>query len=195
MAANAERFLAIAPLSWADSQTALLGHTIGKFEPLMTRVEAKKIETMIDATKAAYAAAAPQESVAAEAVTAEENTEENSPFAPEIQFDDFAKIDLRIARIALAEHVEGADKLLKLTLDIGHDASGNEVTRTVFSGIKSAYSPEQLTGKLTVVVANLAPRKMKFGMSEGMVLAAGPGKDELWLLEPHDGAQPGMRVT
>jgi methionyl-tRNA synthetase len=195
MAANAERFLAIAPLSWADSQTALLGHTIGKFEPLMTRVEAKKIEAMIDSTKAAYAAAAPQESVAAEAITPEEDTAEDSPFAPEIQFDDFAKIDLRIARIALAEHVEGADKLLKLTLDIGHDASGNEVTRTVFSGIKSAYSPEQLTGKLTVVVANLAPRKMKFGMSEGMVLAAGPGKDELWLLEPHDGAQPGMRVT
>ena len=106
-----------------------------------------------------------------------------------IQFDDFAKVDLRIAKIIKADHVEGADKLLQLTLDIG-----NGETRNVFSGIKSAYQPEDLEGKLTVMVANLAPRKMKFGMSEGMVLAAGPGGSEIWLLEPHAGAQPGMRV-
>ncbi len=98
-------------------------------------------------------------------------------------------MDLRIARIVKAEHVEGADKLLRLTLDIGEGK-----TRNVFAGIKSAYQPEQLEGKLTVMVANLAPRKMKFGMSEGMVLAAGPGGKELWVLEPHAGAQPGMRV-
>jgi methionyl-tRNA synthetase len=109
--------------------------------------------------------------------------------AAQIAIDDFAKIDLRIARITNAEHVEGADKLLKLTLDVG--ALG---TRQVFAGIKSAYDPEQLKGRLTVVVANLAPRKMKFGVSEGMVLAAsgeGPG---LYLLWPDDGAQPGMKV-
>ncbi|HCM05635.1 MAG TPA: methionine--tRNA ligase subunit beta, partial [Oceanospirillales bacterium] len=107
----------------------------------------------------------------------------------EIQFEDFAKVDLRIAKIIKADHVEGADKLLQLTLDIG-----NGETRNVFSGIKAAYQPEDLEGKLTIVVANLAPRKMKFGMSEGMVLAAGPGGSDLWILEPHDGAQPGMRV-
>ena len=98
-------------------------------------------------------------------------------------------IDLRIARIANAEHVEGADKLLKLTLDIGTE------TRTVFAGIKAAYQPEHLIGKMTVMVANLKARKMKFGMSEGMVLAAGPGGEELYILEPHEGAKPGMKVT
>lgn len=106
-----------------------------------------------------------------------------------ISIDDFAKIDLRIARIVKAEDVEGAEKLLKLTLDIGE-----EKPRTVFAGIKSAYQPADLEGKLTVMVANLAPRKMKFGLSEGMVLAAGPGGKDLWILEPHAGAQPGMRV-
>jgi methionyl-tRNA synthetase len=113
----------------------------------------------------------------------------NEVIADEIQFEDFAKVDLRIAKIVKADHVEGADKLLQLTLDIG-----NGETRNVFSGIKAAYQPEDLEGKLTIVVANLAPRKMKFGMSEGMVLAAGPGGSDLWILEPHDGAQPGMRV-
>ena len=108
--------------------------------------------------------------------------------SPEISYDDFAKLDLRIARIARAEFVDGADKLLRLTLDLGGE------TRNVFAGIKSAYSPGQLEGKLTVMVANLAPRKMKYGVSEGMVLAAGPGGKDIWLLEPHPGAQPGMRV-
>ncbi len=193
MAVKAERFLAIDALTWNDSQQALLGHRIDKFEPLMTRVDGKKIEAMIETTKAAYA----QTEATATSENPAQATEakQDSPFAPEIQFDDFAKIDLRIARITEATHVEGADKLLALTLDLGKDENGAGITRTVFSGIKSAYSPEQLTGMLTVVVANLAPRKMKFGVSEGMVLAAGPGKDELWLLEPHSGAQPGMRVT
>ena len=108
--------------------------------------------------------------------------------APTINIDDFAKLDLRIAKIVSAEHVEGADKLVKLQLDLGFE------TRQVFAGIKSAYDPAELTGRLTVMVANLAPRKMRFGMSEGMVLAAGPGGSDLWILEPHEGAQPGMRV-
>ena len=110
------------------------------------------------------------------------------PIAETIEYDDFAKLDFRIARITKAEHVEGADKLLRLTLDLGGE------TRNVFAGIKSAYEPEDLEGKLTVMVANLAPRKMRFGVSEGMVLAAGPGGKDLWILEPHEGAQPGMRV-
>ena len=110
------------------------------------------------------------------------------PIAEQIEFDEFAKIDLRIAKIVKAEHVEGADKLLQLTLDIG------DGTRNVFAGIKSAYQPQDLEGKMTVMVANLKPRKMRFGVSEGMVLAAGPGGEELWILEPHAGAQAGMRV-
>jgi methionyl-tRNA synthetase len=110
------------------------------------------------------------------------------PIADEIQFDDFAKIDLRVAKIINAEHVEGADKLLKLTLDIGLGE------KQVFAGIKSAYSPEDLLGRHTVIVANLAPRKMRFGLSEGMVLAAGPGGKDLFILNPDEGAQAGMRV-
>jgi methionyl-tRNA synthetase len=110
------------------------------------------------------------------------------PIAATIEFDDFAGIDLRVARIIKAELVEGADKLLQLTLDIGTE------TRNVFAGIKSAYAPKDLEGKLTVMVANLKPRKMRFGVSEGMVLAAGPGGKDLWILHPDDGAQPGMRV-
>ena len=110
-------------------------------------------------------------------------------FEPYISIDDFSKIDLRVARIVNAEHVEGAEKLLKLTLDIGE-----EKTRTVFAGIKSAYDPEKLKGRLTVMVANLAPRKMKFGLSEGMVLAASGESPGLFMLSPDDGARPGMRV-
>jgi methionyl-tRNA synthetase len=108
---------------------------------------------------------------------------------PEITIDDFSRVDLRIARIVTAELVEGADKLLRLTLDIGSE------TRTVFAGIRSAYDPAQLEGRLTVMVANLKPRKMRFGTSEGMVLAAGPGGSDLFILEPDAGAAPGQRVT
>ena len=110
------------------------------------------------------------------------------PIADTIEFEDFAKLDLRIARIIKADHVEGADKLLQLTVDIGDE------TRNIFAGIKSAYSPEDLEGKLTLVIANLAPRKMRFGLSEGMVLAAGPGGKDIWVLSPDEGAEPGMRV-
>ena len=191
MAEKAERFLNIPALTWQDSQSPLLAHQISKFEPLLTRVEKEDIDAMVESTRAAYAAKAAK----SDNETPATNEHKNSPFEPEIQFGDFSKVDLRIALIAEAEHVEGADKLLQLTLDLGLDADGNSIRRNVFSGIKSAYAPEDLRGKLTVMVANLAPRKMKFGVSEGMVLAAGPGKDELWLLEPHAGAQPGMRVT
>jgi len=109
---------------------------------------------------------------------------------PSIEYDEFAKIDLRVVEIQDAQHVIGAEKLLQLTLYLGPELG----TRNVFAGIKSAYAPEDLKGKLTVMVANLAPRKMRFGISEGMVLAAGPGGEDLWILHPQDGAQPGMRV-
>ena len=140
-----------------------------------------KVDAMVDASK--------ENLQAAQAATQQESANSNiEPLAEQIEFDDFAKLDLRIARILKAEHVEGADKLLQLTLDIGNG------TRNVFAGIKSAYQPEDLEGKLTVMVANLKPRKMRFGISEGMVLAAGPGGKDLWVLHPDEGAQPGMRV-
>lgn len=183
MAENSEAFLNIEALNWSDAATPLTDHTINKFKPLMTRVEQDKIDAMLEASKEDLKTEAKKTSKGSQKVT---TTIE--PIADEIQFEDFAKIDLRIAKIVKAEHIEGADKLLRLTLDIGAS------TKNVFAGIKSAYQPEDLEGKHTVMVANLAPRKMKFGVSEGMVLAAGPGGKDLWILEPHDGAQPGMRV-
>jgi len=179
-AEQAEAFLNINALTWADATTPLLSHSINKFQALMTRVEQDKIDAIIEASKESMATTkpAPTKAVATDI----------EPIADEIQFDDFAKIDLRVAKIVNAEHVEGADKLLKLTLDIGL------TEKQVFAGIKSAYAPEDLIGKLTVMVANLAPRKMRFGLSEGMVLAAGPGGKDLFILNPDDGAQPGMRV-
>ncbi len=164
-------------LTWADLDPARFPTRINKFKHLAQRIEADKVQAMIDASK--------QDLTDIEAPTGTPGAE---PIAETISFDDFAKLDLRIARIIRAEAVPEADKLLRLTLDLGGD------TRNVFAGIKSAYRPEDLEGKLTVVVANLAPRKMRFGVSEGMVLAAGPGGSELYILEPHQGAQPGMRV-
>jgi len=193
MTAQAETFLNIQPLRWNDIDSLLLDHTINNFKPLLTRVETDKVQAMIDTTKAEFAAQ--QEMIPAAATDQPKAAVNNPVIEPEIEFADFAKIDLRVARILNAEHVEGADKLLRLTLDLGADPAGVPRTRTVFSGIKSAYEPAALIGKLTVIVANLQPRKMKFGMSEGMVLAAGPGGKEIWLLEPHHGTQPGMRIT
>lgn len=178
LTADAEAFLG-ETLSWNAPISFRAGEKINEFKPLLTRIEKDKVDAMIDASKEALATAAPK---------AEEKTSDVEPIAAEIDFADFAKVDLRIALIANAEHVEGSDKLLRLTLDLGGE------TRNVFSGIKSAYDPKDLVGKLTVVVANLKPRKMKFGMSEGMVLAAGPGDKEIYLLEPHAGAKPGQRV-
>jgi len=186
---QAEAFLNCGELSWNDLDKPLLNHSINKFKPLMQRVEKDAIDNIINASKEDIKAAA--QKAPAKKSSKDKNVSNesaNDEIAPEIEFDDFAKIDLRIARIVKAEHVEKADKLLQLTLDIGGE------TRNVFAGIKSAYAPEDIEGKLTVMVANLKPRKMRFGMSEGMVLAAGPGGKDLWILNPDDGAQPGMKV-
>jgi methionyl-tRNA synthetase len=174
-------FLQLNTLDWNAIGSPLMGHTIQKFQPLMTRVEMDAVEKMIEDSKQNMPAAQ------AQAAPATVNSDID-PIAPEITFDDFAKLDFRIAKIVNAEAVPEADKLLKLTLDIGLEQ------RQVFAGIKSAYQPEELVGKLTVMIANLAPRKMRFGMSEGMVLAAGPGGKDLFILNPDEGAQPGMRV-
>ncbi|OMH25687.1 methionine--tRNA ligase [Motiliproteus sp. MSK22-1] len=168
-------------LDWTSLDSILTNHEIKKFKPLMTRIEATSIESMVTASM--------EEQSQEQAATHDSNSPlKDEPIEAQIDYADFAKLDLRIALISKAEAVKGADKLLRLELDLGGEV------RQVFAGIKSAYQPEQLQGKHTVMVANLAPRKMKFGVSEGMVLAAGPGGDELWILEPHEGAKPGMRV-
>jgi methionyl-tRNA synthetase len=190
IALKVEAFLKVPPLQWDDARTRLTGHTIDKFKPLMTRVETDKVEQMVQASKESLAADDGQGATPARADT----PLGKDPISDEIEFPDFAKVDLRIVRILNAEHVEGADKLLKLTLSLGQGDDGEEVTRTVFSGIKAAYDPATLVGKHTVMVANLKPRQMKFGLSEGMILATGEGND-IYLLEPHEGAEPGSRVT
>ena len=205
-------FLNLESLDWDARRQILLGHEINKFKPMLGRAEMDKVSAILEETKDELAkengeTPAKTETKAAEKkpATKEKKAKNKGPggsqkgkelredgnevVAPEIQFDDFAKVDLRVAKIVNAQHVEGADKLLQLTLDIG-----NGDVRNVFSGIKTAYAPEDLIGSLTVMIANLAPRKMKFGMSEGMVLAAGPGGKDIWLLEPDEGAQPGMRI-
>ncbi len=180
MAEQAEAFLGEkTPLHWDSPLLPLGNHRIGPFKPLMTRVERDKIEAMLEEAKRDIPAPPPP---AASGPLADD------PIAPTIEYPDFAKIDLRVAKIVAAEQVAGADKLLRLQLDLGGEQ------RQVFAGIKSAYTPEQLVGRLTVMVANLKPRKMRFGLSEGMVLAAGPGGSELWLLSPDHGAKPGMRI-
>ena len=191
IAVNVENFLAVAPLTWQDSQTLLTNHKIGKFQPLMTRVEADKVEQMVEASKESLVT---EKSDTSQGAAAADTPLARDPVNAEIEFPDFAKVDLRIVKIINAEHVEGADKLLKLTLSLGKGADGSEVTRTVFSGIKAAYAPDKLVGQLTVLVANLKPRQMKFGLSEGMILASGEGS-QVYLLEPHAGAEPGTRVT
>ncbi|MDZ7735670.1 MAG: methionine--tRNA ligase [Gammaproteobacteria bacterium] len=182
MAEKVEAFLDIPALRWTDLAKPLLGHTIQAFKPLMTRVEQEHIDAMIEDSREDLQkpASAPNNPGGANS--------DIEPVADVINIDDFARVDLRVAKIVKAEHVDGADKLLQLTLDIGNE------TRTVFAGIKSAYTPEQLEGRLTVMVANLAPRKMRFGTSEGMVLAAGSGGKELFILSPDSGAEPGMRI-
>ncbi|SDH74468.1 methionine--tRNA ligase [Nitrosomonas sp. Nm132] len=194
-----EHFLNCESLNWPKQKagqalsSVLLpaGHTINAYQHLMTRIDSKQIEALIEANKQTIAPSADSHSPVRHS-QAQQHIQQRAiaPIAETISIDDFGKIDLRIARIVDAEHVAGAEKLLKLTLDIGTEQ------RTVFAGIKSAYDPEQLKGRLTVMVANLAPRKMKFGLSEGMVLAAsdGSGGGGLYILSPDDGAQPGMRV-
>lgn len=179
LSTKAETFLNVEPFTWEDSQTSLLDHGINKFKPMLQRIEPKQIESLLEATK---------EDLEKENAATQTGPLADDPISPTIEFDDFAKLDFRIAKIVKAEKVEKADKLVQLTLDLGGE------TRNVFAGIKSAYNPEDLEGRLTVMVANLAPRKMRFGVSEGMVMAAGPGGKEIFLLSPDDGAVPGMRV-
>jgi methionyl-tRNA synthetase len=206
LAENVEAFLGVAPLVWADGERPLSSaQPINAYKHLMTRVDAKQIEALIAANRATLQPADAPPAQQGDAVSADQtaaNGKKGKRASSEkggadesdvIGIDDFAKIDLRVARIVDCKAVEGSDKLLQLTLDVGE-----EKTRNVFSGIKSAYRPEELVGKLTVMVANLAPRKMKFGVSEGMVLAASAADEKaepgLYILEPHTGAKPGMRV-
>ncbi len=183
VAERVEDFLRVAPLAWRDVGTLLLAHAIDPYRHLMTRIDPKQVHALVDANRESLHAPpqSPQRHAEARA--------HQQPWAGTISLDDFEKVDLRIARIVSAEHVEGADKLLKLTLDLGGEM------RTVFAGIKSAYDPALLNGRLTVMVANLAPRKMKFGTSQGMVLAASGDGPGLYLLGPDTGAKPGMKVS
>jgi len=178
-AERAGAFLGTDVADWSRNPQPLLSVPLDTFQPLLTRIDPAKVSAMIESSREsllpAAAPARPAQAIA--------------EIAPEITIDDFARIDLRVARIVAAQQVEGADKLLQLTLDIGNG------TRTVFAGIRSAYEPEDLVGRLTVMVANLKPRKMRFGTSEGMVLAAGPGGADLFILQPDEGAAPGQRVT
>ncbi len=189
MAEQAEAFLDVDPLTWESVREPLEGHRVRRFKPLMQRIETEQIDAMLeDARDIARAHARLTGKTEEKDTVPEDSPLAQDPIAPEIAFEDFAGIDLRVARIDRAEHVEGADKLLQLTLDLGGE------TRNVFAGIKSAYDPADLEGRMTVMVANLAPRKMRFGVSEGMVLAAGPGGGDLFILSPDAGAEPGMRV-
>jgi len=181
LAAQAEEFLNVENLSWAELGDNLLDHGINRFKPLMTRIEPVFIDRMTAATR--------EDLAAEQKIQLGLSDASIEAVAPEISYADFAKLDLRIAKIVAAKPVEKSDKLLQLTLDIGNE------TRNVFAGISNAYQPEDLEGKLTVMVANLAPRKMRFGISEGMVLAAGSGETELYILNPDTGAKPGMRVS
>ena len=199
LAAEVERFLAIAPLAWPeDWQPLPAGHAIRPYQHLMTRIERRQIDALLEANRASLApTAVPANAVAADSQQRHAEKQQHlaqaaETAAPHISIDDFAKVELRIAKIVDAGHVDGADKLVRLSLDIGEDKP-----RQVFAGIKSAYDPASLVGRLTVMVANLAPRKMKFGISEGMVLAASDADGKgggLYLLSPDSGAAPGMRV-
>ncbi|MEE4161540.1 MAG: methionine--tRNA ligase subunit beta, partial [Woeseiaceae bacterium] len=173
LAEKARGFLGDEAWRWDDAASPALGRRINPFNPLLTRIDADKVNAMVDQSRKSLEAT---------------DAGRQSSDADTITIDDFMKVDLRIARIAAADAVEGADKLLALTLDVGGD------TRQVFAGIKAAYAPDDLVGRHVVVVANLAPRKMRFGVSEGMVLAAGPGGEDIFLLSPDAGAEPGMRV-
>lgn len=185
LAADAEKFLNVAPLTWDDHKTLLTHHQLNPFSALMTRIDPLKVEAMAAASKEDLTAT----DTSTDAAPAGNGELAKDPLSAEIDFDAFAAVDLRVALILKAEHVEGADKLLRLTLDIGDEQ------RNVFSGIKSAYpDPSKLEGRLTMMIANLKPRKMRFGISEGMVMAAGPGGEEIYLLSPDSGAKPGQRI-
>ena len=208
LARRAEEFLGVEALAWDGLATPLLDHPVRKFKPLLTRVEKERIDAVVEASKESLGAGVgagenddTQNEQNEDTHVMSENEDTHAinagavnkylvedPVAAEISFDEFTKIDLRVATITHAAHVDGADRLLQLTLDLDGE------TRTVFAGIRSAYRPEDLVGRRTVMVANLAPRKMRFGISEGMVLAAGPGGEDIYLLSPDKGAMPGMKI-
>jgi methionyl-tRNA synthetase len=208
LVARVETFLNVAPMTFADAASLLTaGHTIGHYEHLMQRVDQKQLDMLFEPpapavieVSATNKSAAPAPAPVASAQAADAAGQPGGEaIAPTITIDDFAKVDLRIAKIVACERVEGSTKLLRLTLDVGEtDAAGQPTTRNVFSGIASVYAPEQLVGQLTVMVANLAPRTMKFGLSEGMVLAASHADDKaqpgIHVLTPWPGATPGMRI-
>ncbi len=171
--------------SWDQSQTPLLGTAVQPFKRMMERIQPEDLQKMIDDSKQA----AEESTANTPAFNDSDAPLKDEPIADEITIDEFAKVDLRVARVLSAEHVPEANKLLKLTLGLGGDE-----TRQVFAGIKAAYEPEKLVGRLVVMVANLKPRKMRFGLSEGMVCASGPGGEEVFLLAPDEGAKPGQRV-
>jgi len=174
VAQQAEAFLNVSELKWADLNSSLAGQRINAFKPLLTRVDSKEVEAMVEASRESEVPAGPLQ---------------NDPISAEIDISAFTGVDLRVVRIVSAEQVEGADKLLRIEVDLGGEK------RQVFAGIKAAYDPpSQLVGRLAVLVANLKPRKMRFGVSEGMLLAAGPGGSEIWLLSADAGAEPGMRI-
>jgi len=178
---------------WDQAQTPLTGTEVNKFKHLMKRVEVDKVKAMIDDSKEEAAAEAPAENNQAQETAAKFNDSAqplaDEPMAEQCTIDDFVKVDLRVARVLSAEQVPEARKLLKLTLGLGGDHR-----KQVFAGIKAAYNPEDLVGRLVVMVANLKPRQMKFGLSEGMVCASGPGGEEVFLLSPDEGAKPGQRI-
>ena len=178
LAERTEAFLSVNPLVWSDASAPLLGHSLEPFKSLLERVDPKEVQAMVEDTRNSSAATDSPEKAA---------NQESEP--EEIDIELFSKVNLRIARVVEASLVEGADKLLKLHLDLGTEE------RDVFAGIRSAYDPEKLNGRLVVVVANLKPRKMRFGVSQGMVLASGPGGEDIYLLSPDSGAKPGMKVT
>ena len=173
--------------SWDQSRQPLVGSPVAKFKRMMDRIQIEELEKMIEESKSAAEADAAADQ--ANQFNDSDQPLKDEPLAEEIGIEDFAKVDLRVARVIQAEHVPEANKLLKLTLSLGGDE-----TRQVFAGIKAAYEPEKLVGRLVVMVANLKPRKMRFGLSEGMVTAAGPGGADVFVLSVDEGAQPGQRV-
>ncbi len=191
LAAGAEKFLGLEAQAWQDIAAPLLGTRIGTYEPLATRVDPAATKALLAASsenlKPSGAPSAAATSTPAQAAAPASTVASEAPL-PRISIEDFGRLDLRVARVVSADVVDGADKLLKLTVDLGTER------RTVFAGIRQAYEPERLVGRMTVVVANLEPRKMRFGVSEGMVLAAGPGGKDIFLLSPDAGAEPGMKV-
>ncbi|XOV82957.1 MAG: methionine--tRNA ligase [bacterium] len=188
MAEKSEAFLKVEPLLWSDLSQPLLQHTIGPFKSMLTRMEMKTVDQLVAASARSGADDVSPVNDAPDKGT-RPDADPDMKDTGYISIDDFSKVSLKVAKVIAAEPVEGADKLLQLTLDVG------DHQRQVFSGIKAAYKPQDLVGRLTIVVANLAPRKMRFGISEGMVLAAGPGDENIFLLSPDSGASPGMDVS